>query len=136
MKKVFLLFGIAAFSAASAQQNDLFDIQKHLQKKQAEDQKDDVIKLRPPFLKTVGPYSNSYMANRPELTYTLPNGDKVITLGQDNMPCIVPDMSLFKAMPNPGYDGNPYGNNLLSMRQRQPGQIPNGAMPLRMIVSK
>jgi len=30
MKKVFLLFGIAAFSSASAQQKDLFDIQKHL----------------------------------------------------------------------------------------------------------
>lgn len=33
MKKIFLLFGIAAFSAASAQQKDVFDIHKHLQKK-------------------------------------------------------------------------------------------------------
>ena len=36
MKIVFLLFGIVAFSGASAQQKDLFDIQKHLQKKQQE----------------------------------------------------------------------------------------------------
>jgi hypothetical protein len=28
-------------------------------------------------------------------TYNLPNGNKVITLSQDNMPCVVPDMKRF-----------------------------------------
>ncbi len=32
MKKIFLLFGVAAFSSASAQQKNLLDIQKHLDK--------------------------------------------------------------------------------------------------------
>ena len=136
MKKVFLLFGIAAFSAASAQEKDLFDIQKHLQMKQAEDKKNNTIKLVPPFLRTVAPTSNFYMPNKPELTYTLENGDKVITLGQDNMPCIVPDMSFFKSMPNSGYAGNYYPNNLFTIRQRELGQIPNGALPFRIIDSK
>ena len=30
MKKVFLVFGIAAFSSASAQQKDVFDINRHI----------------------------------------------------------------------------------------------------------
>jgi hypothetical protein len=68
--------------------------------------------------------------------FILPNGDKVITLSIDNMPCVVPDMNLFKTMPNPVYNWNSYGNSLIDLRQRQPGQIPNGAMPHRMIVSK
>ena len=31
MKKNFLLFGIAAFSSASAQQKEMFDINRHIQ---------------------------------------------------------------------------------------------------------
>lgn len=134
MKKVFLLFGIAAFSSASAQQNDLFNIQKHLQKKQTEEKKiDEKIKFVLPLFKKTILY-NSYTNNNPTLSYILPNGDKVITLVQDNMPCVVPDMRLFQAMPNTGYDKK-FQNNL-SLSSRQPGQIPNGAFPLRMLVSK
>lgn len=134
MKKVFLLFGIAAFSTASAQQNDLFDIQKHLQKKQAEEKKiDEKIRLVLPRLKKVTLY-NSYTKNNPTLSYPFPNGDKVITLGQDNMPCLVPDIRLFQAMPNPGYNKSFLDN--LSHSSRQYGQIPNGALSSKKFFSK
>ena len=36
MKKVFLLLGIAGFTTASAQQKDVFDINRYLKKKNAE----------------------------------------------------------------------------------------------------
>jgi hypothetical protein len=134
MKKVFLLVGIATFSAASAQQNDLFDIQKHLQKKQAEGKNiGEKMKLLLHPFKKANLY-NTYTTNNPTFSHTTPNGDKIITLGQDNMPCVVPDMSLFQAMPNTGYDKNFLNNLWLSTRQ--PGQIPNGSSPLKMLVSK
>lgn len=37
MKKLLFLLSICSFTAASAQQNDLFDIQKHLLKKSTEE---------------------------------------------------------------------------------------------------
>ena len=33
MKKIFLFFGVTVFAFASAQQNDFFDVDKHLRKK-------------------------------------------------------------------------------------------------------
>ncbi|MBC7873626.1 MAG: hypothetical protein H7Y01_06510 [Ferruginibacter sp.] len=134
MKRIFLLFGIAAFSSASAQQNDLFDIQKHLQNKQARDNKaDEIYKLQLPRFQKFNLYTPT-VSNKPDLTYLLPNGDKVITLSQDNMPCVVPDMKMFQAMPNISYDGDsPYAS---LPRTKLPGRIPNAATPFRMIVSK
>ena len=135
MSKIFLLFGIAAFSSASAQQQDLFDIQKHIQKKQAEDKKAaDKIKLVPPPLASFEFYI-PYTTNIPGLSYTLPNGDKVVILGQDNMPCIVPDMNQFQTMPNIIW-GIKNSHCYLLPPVRKPGQIPNGALPFKMIVSK
>lgn len=135
MKKVFLLFGVAIFSSASAQQKDLFDIQQHLQKKQAEDKKAaEKIKLLLPPLTSFKFYT-PYTTNKTGLSYTLPNGDKVVILGQDNMPCIVLDMNQFQTMPNViSGIGNPHYDLLPPVRK--PGQIPNGALPFRMIVSK
>jgi hypothetical protein len=46
MKKIFLIVAIAAFASASAQQNDIFDIQKYLEKKTAKE-KDAIINLHP-----------------------------------------------------------------------------------------
>jgi hypothetical protein len=129
MKKVFLLFGIAAFSGASAQQKDLFDIQQHLQKKQAEDKKVAEKKINP------FPYNNHYSGNIRELSYTLPNGDKIFNPPLGSMPCVKPDMRNFLIMPNlangkvlPGYNYYP--------QKVKPGQIPNGSRPYRMIASK
>lgn len=132
MKKIFLLFGIAAFSSASAQQNDLFDIQKQLQKKQAEDKKTvEKNTMLLPFKKPTT-YGNLYSGKIPEEYYTLRNGDKVVTLSLDNMPCVQPDMRQFQNMPNLAYDKR---FNFAPQRP-EPGQIPNGSGYYRMIVSK
>ncbi|MEO7984449.1 MAG: hypothetical protein ABI688_10245 [Bacteroidota bacterium] len=121
--------GLASFSAASAQEKDLFDIQQYLQKKQADTKKNNeqFHLVMPPLNPAVSspPYTTS--------TWSLPNGDKVVILGQDNMPCVVPDMSLFHAMPNVNQRGNRYLDLLAPFSV--PGQIPNGAFPVRMIVA-
>lgn len=137
MKKIYLLFGIVAFSGAWAQQKDLFDIQKHLQKKQVEENLNNEINklMLPPDNKNVNLYSGSYLSNIQGLSFLLPNGDKVNILPKDNMPCIVPDMNAFQKMPNVKTEKD-LQNKLLPPPSRIPGQIPNGALPLRMIVSK
>ncbi len=133
MKKVFLLFGIAAFSTASAQQNDLFDIQKHLQKKQAEEKKNItngsvVLPFNNPFI-SIDPY----LENKPLASYTLPNGDKVTISCLDNMPCVAPaDMSQFN-MPNVSNPQKFFES--LALRKKMPGTIPNVSSP-RAIISK
>jgi hypothetical protein len=132
MKKVFLLFGIAAFSAASAQQKDLFDIQKHLQEKLDKDKK--VAKKN----KISFPFSTLFISSTTDFkdnslsSYFLPNGDKVIILSLDNMPCVQPDMQQFQIMPNVFYEGQFNYAPLKAL----PGQIPNGSVPFKMIVSK
>ena len=132
MKKVFLLFGIAAFSSASAQQNDLFDIQKHIQKKILKDKvkakKNTQLVFENCF---AGPQVRKLRPNYfPD--FILPNGDRVITLPIDNMPCVQPDMRQFQTMPNVVYDTQ----FNFSPQRPKPGQIPNGSVPYRMIVSK
>lgn len=135
MKKIFLLFSVAAFSGASAQQKDLFDTQEHLQKKQTEDKKATEKKITPfPFKKQFN-YGNLYSGNSPESSYTLPNGDKVFISPLDRMPCVKPDIRNFQIMPNlangkvlPDYNYYPH--------KSKPWQIPNGALPYRMIASK
>ena len=134
MKKVFLLFGIAAFSSASAQQNDLFDIQKHLQKKNVEDKKSVEKNNITLPLNRPKTYSNIYLGNKPENYYTLPNGDKVVTISGYNMPCVQPDMLQFQTMPNIA-NNSPFNFNY-SPNRIQPGQIPNGSNPFRFIVSR
>lgn len=133
MKKVLLIFGIAAFSSASAQQKDLFDIQKHLEKKQAEGKKaaEENSFVLPLFKKPqmVDPFIN----NLHTLSYTLPNGD-VVLYGNGTMPCVKPDMSQFQAMPNLA-DNNQFTFNFYPQKI-QPGQIPNGSRPFSMIISK
>ena len=132
MKKVFLLFGIAAFTTASAQQNDLFDIQKHLQKKSVdynkliENKKIDLA-FSKPFI-----YNPPQVNNNPVDSYTLPNGDKVVISTLDNMPCVQPDMQQFQRMPNLGYEGQ----FNFSPQRVFPGQIPNGSKPYSMITSR
>lgn len=132
MKKIFLLVGIAAFSSSTAQQKELFDINKYIQKKQVEKKKAaEKEKLILHSFRTNYNTGNYYFSNKPDLTYTLSNGDRVITLLQDNMPCIVPDMKQFQTMPN---GGNKVGiNNYYRWKRNMPGIIPNGSMPFRMI---
>lgn len=130
MKKVFLLFGIAAFSSAAAQEKNLFDIQKHLQKKQAEARKITQEKkyVLPPFKKfqPADPFINR-LHNQ---SYTLPNGD-VVLYGIGSMPCIKPDMSQFQTMPDIA-NSQPYSYKFYTKRI-QPGQILNGASPYNLL---
>jgi len=133
MKKIFLLFGVAAFSSVSAQQNDFFDINKHIQKKRTESKKAAEKKLILPSIKPFQHY-NTYSTNKATLPYLLQNGDKVVTLGQDNMPCIVPDMRQFQNMPNMA--NKEQFNFNYSPQKVLPFQIPNGSIPFRMIASK
>ena len=133
MKKIFLLFGVAAFSSATAQQNDLFDIQKHIQKKQAEGKKAAEKKLLLTTIKSFQNY-NTYSNNIANRSFLLPNGDKVVSLGQDNMPCVVPDMKQFQNMPN--LANKEQFNFNYSPQKVLPFQIPNGSIPFRMIASK
>lgn len=132
MKKVFLFFGIAAFTSVSAQQNDLFDIQKHLLKKQAEENK--LVENKSINLPSIKPfiYNPPHLNNNPVDSYTLPNGDKVVISNLDNMPCVQPDMRQFQRMPNLAYQEQ----FNFSTQQLLPGQIPNGSKPYSMITSR
>jgi hypothetical protein len=76
MKNILFIICILSFSVASAQ-----------------------IKSKP-FIKAIPP--NAKFLQQPQsflsgvtLSHTLPNGNKVYLLPQDNMPCVVPDMSQF-----------------------------------------
>jgi len=132
MKKVFLVFGIFSFAAASAQENEVFDIQQHLLQKQANEKKAAEQKLPAlPFTKPFT-YVNPYTGNDRADAYHTDKGDRVIQLGQDHMPCVQPDMRQFRVMPNLFYD-KPF--NYASKRP-EPGQIPNGSLPYRMIVTR
>ncbi len=130
MKKLFLLLSIAGFSSASAQPGNLFDIQKHLQKKKTENKKKS---QRNPGMKPQFFSAEPFFRSKPQPSFTLPNGDKVMFLHQDNMPCVVPDIRQFR-MPN---ISNP-GEHFLTeyFKNRPPGCIPNPAIPRRLISSK
>jgi hypothetical protein len=135
MKKLSILLALTGFSiVASAQQNDFFDIQKHLQKKKKENKPvHKPFLLKPPFQNQFDIFQSGKANSQSTFSYVLPNGDKVNTLTQDNMPCIVPDMSQFNTI-------NVFGlikqseNTLLTYNI--PGSIPNAAIPKRIFFSK
>jgi len=114
MKKYFFFMGIIIVSSASAQENEFFDINSHLLKKQALEKLQNE-KLNIPEL----PFSS------PAITYSylLPNGDKVVQPPGYNMPCIQPKNWPLTIMPNLKSD------NDLAMTfpfiRPAPGQIPN-----------
>lgn len=83
---------------------------------------------KPPMLKKVNPYTNkNAVPSKPSIQNTpvynakpllvLPNGNRVVALPQDNMPCIVPNMNQF-SMPNTAPP-------LYPQKQKGPGTIPN-----------
>lgn len=61
---------------------------------------------------------------------TLPNGNMVFALPQDNMPCIVPNEIASAAKPNVS------SMPTLPYRYKGPGAIPNPAVPFLMIKPK
>jgi hypothetical protein len=127
MKKIFLLFGLFGCYCGSAQMKDVFDIQKHLEKKSTDHKPLNVMPLiKNQFSK------NLFKGNKfSELkSYSLLNGDRVIILPIDNMPCVVPDMKQFHTMPE--ISKNEMNNLPNLLRQNYfPGKIPNAASPFR-----
>jgi len=139
MKKYFLIACLTAFSFAAAQQNDFFDIQKHLQEKSAKKRLQKLSeKYFPPNPETL---IDKFRTGLPEdshsqakLSFILPDGDKVYSLPMDHMPCIVSDKKN-------------YADNMPTLRDKikfysypdkntsapPPGAIPNPAYPRRTV---
>lgn len=106
---------------------ELFDIEKHLQKKTTEKTglkfgqetpgKFSVPESSPGSFPIINSYKGTF-------SYKLPNNDRVYILPTDNMPCIVPDMKDYDVMPNAG-------NNSNILLQNRIGEIPNPAKPFK-----
>ena len=115
MKKIFLSFGILGIAGtAVAQQNDLFDVQEHLKKKTT------LLFLNKPADFNLRTLKNPTPTQSLSFIYPA-SGEKLIQLPVDHMPCVVPDMELFRIMPNAA-DGITFRTSQLS--------IPNPAPPL------
>ena len=111
----------------SAQQNDFFDVQKYLQKMHKENKKPQKLTLIKPSFENLFINPELPQPNIRKFSFTLPNGDKVYTLGQDNMPCIVPDIKQFYCMPNL-FNYDQYSQTI-PFPKNAPGSIPNAALP-------
>lgn len=90
MKYLVLIAGIFIFGSVSAQNDEVYYLQKQLKKQQQ--------KKINPLYKHQSPVAlllqkDNYSDN--DVAYTLPDGNKVTALSQDKMPCVVPDMSQF-----------------------------------------
>ncbi len=129
MKKIFLLFGVATFSSASAQQKDVFDVNRHIQgllnKNKAAGKSAGPVEINTYFLK--GSHTSGV-----NLSHILPNGDKVYLLPQDNMPCVVPGINR-NNMPNISLPDKYF--ETLAFKNNTPGIIPNAVKPYRMIIA-
>jgi hypothetical protein len=135
MRKILALLAITGISTAlSAQQNDFFDIQKYLQKKQKDNKP--VYKLpmlKPSLQNQFSNFESGNLLDKKKFSHTLANGDRVYILLQDNMPCVIPDMGPFRT-PNVSYL---YKNvNPVRISGNLPGQIPNASIPKRISISK
>ena len=95
MKCLLLLAGLAAFGFASAQDDALHYFQKKTNKPKK-------FLVHPEYQPTVSfQLKKDIFPASKETAFILPDGNKVALLGQDNMPCIKPDMMQFN-MPNAG----------------------------------
>ena len=119
MKKIFLSLVITGFaSTVSAQQNSFLDLQLQKRKKET------VTTVKPLsqnsiFQKKLSDFRSAPTVNQGTLSHVLPDGDKVYSLPQDNMPCIVSDMRRFNS-------GSVYGKGEVTLTDKI-GSIPNGA---------
>lgn len=113
MKKVFLFFGIAALTGAAAQNKDLLDINKHLEKN------GNLTNRKGTLTQNL---SNIFKVetNKPVQVFILSNGDKVISSPKYNMPVVKPGNSFVYNMSTrfiPSYKDS---------LSKIPGRIPNG----------
>lgn len=135
MKRLTLFLTVTSFTiAASAQQDDFFDIQKHLQKKRKENKPAIQPLLAKPLLQnkaTAFQLINWY--NQRKLSHLLENGDKIYLLSQDNMPCIIPDMKQFNTPNVSKRHSNFY---IPFLPKNTLGAIPNAASQHKIIITK
>jgi hypothetical protein len=133
MKKLLVIAGLATFSLASAQQNDFFDIQKHLQKKLAEEKSQ---KMKDRFIPSNPQNPIIHLSQdlpQAKLSQTLPNGNKVYVLPLDNMPCIVSDKDQYADNMLQAPKKFELFDKLQRNNRQQPGAIPNPAYPWKII---
>ena len=130
MKKILLIAGVTGFITATAQEPGFFDIQKHLEKKSKNSFRPLLRKPTQMFPSTPK-LSESLKPDRlATLSHSLPNGNPVYLLPQDNMPCIVPDMNQFNMLSEKKI--NPYLNPF-SENNHVPDRIPNLIIPFKII---
>ena len=121
MKKVFLFFGIAALTGAAAQNKDLLDINKHLEKK--------INLTNGKGLFTQKMHKTSGIEiNKSVQVFTLPNGDRVLSSPKYNMPVVIPGNSYVYNMPTRFVPS--YRDSLSKL----PGRIPNGSIEFKMSI--
>ncbi len=110
MKKIFLILAVTFCSAALAQDaTQLFNAEEYLNNKRSVFNKPKTkspIKIKPGISHFYAPVSPQAV-----LSHTLPNGNKVYLLPQDNMPCIMPDMQQLPGIPN-AFNGNTNENSI------------------------
>ena len=131
MKKLTILVAIITglSAVASAQQDGFFDVQKYLKKIHKENKKPQKLTLIKPSFKNLYNNLDFPLFYIGKFSFTLPNGDKVYTLGQDNMPCIVPDTKQFYCM-HDLFNYRQYSQTI-PFPNNAPGSIPNPALPSR-----
>lgn len=114
MKKISAFFCVAISTSVCAQEKDLFNIDQHLQKKQAEQVKIFKLSQLP-----ASPLSISFSSVIPVQTTSilLANGD-TLYYGNGTMPCVKPDMKEFGQQPNNNISPNVFFN----------GPMPNAAI--------
>ncbi len=89
MKMLFCIAALLSLNFAFGQRNDFFDANEYLKKKNNKKGK----AIFDPFVRE----RTGWCGNpRPNQTIQgLLNSNKIVTLPQDNMPCVVPDMNQF-----------------------------------------
>lgn len=124
MRNILLFICVFAFTSVNAQ----FDINEHLKKKSVEriekTEKEKPILLLRKLNRLIYFGSTSNQSK----SYTLPNGDRIITNPLFNMPVVVTDIKRFQIMPNPGEDY--FAKNFYVPGQQKFNDIPNGAAEL------
>jgi len=135
MKKLPVFLALSCISiAGTAQQKDFFDIQKYLQKKSKESKpaSKPLVLLKPSFQNFATPESQPVISGS-EFSHSLPNGDKVYILLQDNMPCITSKINRFDI--SNGFDEKEI-TSPVNYNKSLPGIIPNVVIPKRIIFSE
>jgi hypothetical protein len=115
MKRALLLFGLASFTGISAQTQDLFDINKHLEKKS------NLTTRKVSLTQKIFKIPNIEI-NKLVHVFTLPNGDKVVSSPKYNMPIVTPGNNFIYYMPT---SYMPFYKDFLS---KLPGRMPNGSV--------